>query len=201
METETRFNWGDIVRLGLLAAVVALSLSAIGVVGTFAGRDIIGGVFSLGQIFLFGAAVGCGYLAARQNTGGGVGKTLLGGALVGLLSSLPLVGLALVAEPLDLRRFLISVSPELVQVLTFGQGSMPGLLILVVVCTVLGLVGAGVVLLPARVRRPLVSGLAAVLLVGLLSETIILSWGNQGLGLAIRRVVFAARGLSIVGAS
>jgi branched-chain amino acid transport system permease protein len=199
METETRFNWGDIIRLGLLAAVIVLALTAIGVVGTFAQRDIIGGVLSLGQIFLFGAVVGCGYLAARRSAGGGVGRTLLGGAIVGLLSSLSLVVLALAAEPLDLRRFLISVSPELVQMLTFGQGAMPGLLILVAAATVLGTVGAGVVLLPARVRRPLVSGLAAVLLIGLLSETIVLSWGNRGLGLAVRRVVFAARGLSIVG--
>jgi branched-chain amino acid transport system permease protein len=199
METETRFNWGDIIRLGLLAGVIVLALAAIGVVGAFAQRDIIGGVLSLGQIFLFGATVGCGFLAARRSVGGRAGRTLLGGAIVGLLSSLPLVVLVLAAEPLDLRRFLPSVSPDLVQVLTFGQGAMPGLLILVAAATVLGTVGAGVVLLPARVRGPLVSGLAAVLLIGLLSETIILSWGSRGLGLVVRRVVFAARGLSIVG--
>jgi branched-chain amino acid transport system permease protein len=145
--------------------------------------------------------VGCGYLAARRSAGGGVGRTLLSGAIVGLLSSLPLVVLVLAAEPLNLRRFLISVSPELVQVLTFGQGAMPGLLILVAAATVLGLAGAGVILLPARVRRPLLAGLTAIFLVGLLSETIILSWGNQGLGLAIRRFVFAARGLSMLGAA
>ncbi len=199
METETRFDWRGFLRLGLLAAVVALALSAIGVVGAFARRDIIGGVLSLGQIFLFGASIGCGYLAAQRNAGGGAGQTLIGGAIVGLISSLSLVVLVLVAEPLDLRRFLISVSPELIEVLTFGQGPMPGLFILMAVATVLGLVGAGLVLLPGRVRRPVLTSLTAVLLIGLLSETIILSWGNQGLGLAIRQVVFAARGLSVVG--
>jgi branched-chain amino acid transport system permease protein len=198
METETRFNWRGFFRLGLLAAVIALSLSAIGIVGTFAGRDIIGGVLSLGQIFLFGAAVGCAFLAARQHAGGGVGQTLLGGALVGLLSSLAPALLALLAEPLNLREFLINVSPELVEVLTFGQGPV-GLIILVVAGTVLGVVGAGIVLLPARVRQPLLTGLTAIFLVGLLSETIILSWGSRGLGLAIRRFVFAGRGLSILG--
>jgi branched-chain amino acid transport system permease protein len=200
MEIKTGFDWRGFLRLGLLAAVIALALSAIGVVGTFAGRDIIGGVFSLGQIFLFGATVGCAFLAARQHAGGGVGQTLLGGALVGLLSSLTPALLALLAEPLNLREFLISVSPELIEVLTFGQGSV-GLIILVVAGTVLGIVGAGIVLLPARVRQPLLTGLGAIFLVGLLSETIILSWGNKGLGLAIRRVVFAARGLSVLGAA
>ena len=44
METETGFNWGEIVQLGLLAAIIASALSLIGMVGTFAGRDIIGGM-------------------------------------------------------------------------------------------------------------------------------------------------------------
>lgn len=196
METETRFNWGEIMRLGLLAGVIALSLSMIGVVGTFAGRDIIGGILTLGHVFLFGATVGCGYLAAQRSGSSGRGKALLGGAIIGLLSSLPLLVLVLVAEPINLRQFLPNVSPELLEMLTFGQGRMPGLLTLAAIATVLGLAGAGIALLPSRVRQSLLSGLAAILLIGLLSQTIILAWGNQGLGLEIRRVVFAAGGLS-----
>ncbi|MGD8245441.1 MAG: hypothetical protein PVG25_01660 [Anaerolineae bacterium] len=198
MDIETRFDWGLVLRLGLLAGVIALSLSAIGVVGVFARRDIIGGVLSLGQIFLFGPAVGCAILAAGRNAGKRTAKTLLGGAAVGLLSSLAPALLGLAAEPLGLRRFLLNVSPELVEMLTFGQGPI-GLLILIGVGTLLGVVGAGVVLLPRRIRQPLFTGLTAVFMVGLLSETIILSWGNKGLGLAIRRFVFAGRGLSILG--
>lgn len=198
METETRFNWREFFRLGLLAAVIVFFLSAIGVVGTFGQRDIIGKVLSLGQIFLFGAIVGCAYLAAQRQAGEEAGKVLLGGAMIGLLSSLPVVLLALVAVPLNLRRFLLNVSPELIEALTFGQGPI-GLVILVIVSAVLGLAGAGIVLLPERVRRPLLVGLGAVLVVGLLSETIILSWGNKGLGLVIRRFVFAGRGLSLLG--
>jgi branched-chain amino acid transport system permease protein len=198
METEARSDWGSVLKLGLLAAVIALALSAIGIVGVFARRDIIGGVLSLGQIFLFGPAVGCAYLAARRHAGAGRGQTLLGGALVGLLSASAPALLALVAEPLSLRRFLLNVSPELVEVLTFGQGPI-GLIILLVIGAVLGVLGAGITLLPERVRGPLLTGLTAIFLVGLLSETIILSWGNKGLGLAIRRFVFAGRGLSLLG--
>jgi branched-chain amino acid transport system permease protein len=186
--------------MGLLAAVISLSLSAVGLVMTFDGRDIIGNVVTVGQIFLFGSALGIGFLVAQQNPDAKPTTKLLAGLVVGLISSIFLVLVAFVAEPLDLRRFLINISPALVEILTFGLGPIPGLIILVAASAVVGLVGAGVAMLPDRVRGPLISGLVAVFLVGLLSETIILSWGNQGLGLAIRRVVFAARGLSILGA-
>jgi branched-chain amino acid transport system permease protein len=196
METEARFNWKEVFQPGLLAAIIALSLSVIGVVGTFAERDIIGGVVSVGHVFLFGATLGGGYLVAHRNPGGGAGETMLRGLIVGLLSSLLLVALVLAAAPLNLRQFMPNVSPELLEMLTFGQGQALGLLILVGVAGVLGLAGAGITLIPPRVRQPLLSGLVAILLIGLLSQTIILAWGNQGVGLAIRRVVFAARGLS-----
>jgi len=199
MNAETRLNWREVIRLALLAAIIALALCAVGVVGVFGQRDIIGNVLTLGQIFLFGPALGCAYLAARRSTGSGTGTTLLSGVIIGLVSILPVALLGLAAEPLNLRQFFINVSPDLVETLNFGRGQMPGLLILIAAAGVLGLAGAGLFLLPERVRRPLITGLAAVLLIGLLSETIILSWGNQGIGLAIRRVVFAARGLSVIG--
>ncbi len=207
METETRFDWGSTVRLGLLAAVIALSFNLIGLVGTFAERDIIGNVVSVGHVFLFGAAVGVGYLAARRNPGGTAGATILGGLVVGLLSGLPLILLVIAGGVVDaegeimLRQFLPNVSSTLMEILTFGQGTTLGIIILAAISAVMGLVGAGSTLIPARVQRPLLWGLIAVFLVGLLAEVIILAWGNQGLGLAIRRVVFAARGLSILGAA
>jgi len=207
LETETRFDWGATVRLGLLAAVIALSLTLIGLVGTFAGRDIIGGMVSVGHVFLFGAAVGGGYLMARRNEGGRTGTTLLGGLVVGLISSLPLVLVVIAGGVIDdkgeimLRQFLPSVSPTLLEILTLGQETTIGLVILVALSAVLGLAGAGIILIPARVRQPLLGGLVAVFLVGLLAEVIILAWGNRGLGLVIRGFVFAARGLSVLGAA
>ncbi|MBU0705411.1 MAG: hypothetical protein KKC18_16295, partial [Chloroflexi bacterium] len=156
METETRFDWGGTVRLGLLAAVIALSLTLIGLVGTFAERDIIGGMVSVGHIFLFGAAVGGGYLAVRRNAGGPAGATILGGLVVGLISSLPLVLLVLAGGVVDargeilLRQFLANVSSTLMEILTFGQGTTLGIIILVALSAVMGLAGAGSTLISAR---------------------------------------------------
>ncbi len=201
METETRFNWREVVKLGLLAAIIALALSLIGVVGTFAERDIIGEVLTMGHVFLFGASAGGAYLAAQHSKSKQAGPTLLSGLIVGLIAGLPLALLILVAEPLDLRRFMHNVSPELLTTLTLGQGQVMGIVIVMAISTVLGIVGAGITLIQARILRPLLWGLVAVFLVGLLSETIILAWGNQGLGLMIRGFMFAARGLSVLGAA
>ena len=208
METQTRFNWGEIVRLGLLAGVIALVLNLIGVVGTFSDVDVIGGVLTVGHVFLFGATIGCAYLAAQRIGGDRTGQVLVGGLVLGLLSSLPMILLVIVGGLVDadgevlLRQFLPNVSHDLLDIiLTFGRGQVVGSLILAATASVLGGVGSGFYLLPSRVRRPLFAGLGTVLLVGLLAETIILAWGNQGLGLAIRRVVFAQRGLSMLGAS
>ncbi len=200
MDKKSLFDWGKIGRFGFLGGVIALSLSLIGVVGTFAERDVIGSVVTVGHVFLFGAIAGSAYLVAQQSRDSGKGKTLLGGALVGFLAGLPIAVLILVALPLDLRRFMHNVSPDLLQMLTFGQSEMAGLLIMMGISVLLGLVSAGLTILPSRIRRPILAGLAAVFLIGLLSETIILAWGNQGLGLVIRGFVFAARGLSILGA-
>jgi branched-chain amino acid transport system permease protein len=200
MAIRTRFNWAQAVRLGVIAAVVALSLCLIGMVETFDDRDIIGGVISLGQIFLFGAAVLAGYTNAQRNRHVRGWAVLLGGLAIGVLAALPLVVLVFVAVPLNLREFLPNVSPALLELLTFGQGQVVGSLILVAVGAVVGLVGAGIYLLPTRVRRPLLIGLTSVLLIGLLSEIIMLAWGTKGLGLTIRRFMFEAEGLSVPGA-
>jgi branched-chain amino acid transport system permease protein len=98
-----------------------------------------------------------------------------------------------------LRNSLPNASPALLKLITFDQGEATGSLIFVAVSAVLGLVGAGIYLLPGRVRRPLLIGLTAILLVGLLSEIIILAWGTKGLGYKIRRFMFSAKGLSVRG--
>jgi len=200
MAIRTRFNWAEALQLGVIAAVVALSLCLIGMVETFDDRDIIGGVLSLGQILLFGPAVLAGYVSAQRNRHASLWAKLLGGLVIGVLSALPLVVLVFVAVPLNLRDFLPNVSPALLELLTFGQGQVVGSVILLAVSAGVGVTGVGINLLPERARRPLLVGLTVVFLIGLLSEIIILAWGTKGLGLKIRRFMFAAKGLSVQGA-
>ena len=206
MENQKPFSWKRIIQFGLLAGLVALSLSLIGMVEAFNERHIIGGVITLGQILLFGPAIGLAFFATQQGSDAKPGMNLVGSLVVGLIASLPLIVLVFLggihnAEgEIWLRQFLPNVSPALIELLTFSQGAVLGSVILALITAVLGLIGAGVYLLPPRVRSPLLAGLSTVFMIGLLAEIIILAWGTKGLGLAIRRVVFASGGLSVLGA-
>jgi branched-chain amino acid transport system permease protein len=206
MENQKQSIWKGIIQFGLLAGLVAFSLSIIGMVEAFNERSIIGGVVTLGQILLFGPAIGLAYSATQRNSAAGSAMNLLGGFVLGLISSLPLIllvflgGITNAAGELSLRQFLPNVSPGLIELLTFGQDPVLGSIILALVTAILGLIGAGVYLLPRRIRSPLLAGLSTVFMIGLLAEIIILAWGTKGVGLAIRRVVFAGGGMSILGA-
>ena len=62
-------NWRYLLRVGLLAGVILLYVSAIGLIETFSVRSLIADVLTLGQLILFAAAFIVGYMAARHIPG------------------------------------------------------------------------------------------------------------------------------------
>jgi branched-chain amino acid transport system permease protein len=175
-------------------------LSAIGLVESFADRDIIGNLLSLGYIFLFLPPLGGAYILMQRDEKNRTIFSLLRGAVLGFIASLPLVGMLLLYQVIDLRQFFINLSPILIQILTFNQPLGVGIAILIGIFILVGMIGAGIRILPEKYSSPVIAGSIAVFLIGLLSEVIILAWGTRGIGLAIRSVLFAARGLSLPGA-
>ena len=170
MSNNKRIDIGLPIKYGLLAGVIALSLSMIGMVALFAERDLIAGVVTLGQVILFLAPVALSYLAASKAPSGRNGTALLYGAITGFFAALPLIALIYLSTVIDLRQYFPNVSPALMDILTFGQGPGLGTLILLVVSIVLGLVSAGLFLLPEKYRKPILSGLVGTLVVGMFSE-------------------------------
>ena len=167
---------GKAVRYGLIAGLVAASVSAIGMVETFNERDIITGVLSLGQVLLYSTAIIAGYLAIRteDNKQLSTGPALLNGLIAGLMTAVPVVILILMTVALPtIRDALVNVSPALINALTFGQGPYVGSLVLTAVMAVLGLAGAAFHLLPEKVEKPLFNGVLATLGLGLFSEVLI----------------------------
>ncbi|MFC2030455.1 branched-chain amino acid ABC transporter permease [Chloroflexota bacterium] len=169
-----RFDWRPPLRYGLLAGIIALSLSAIGMVEAFGQRDLIAGVLSLGFLLLLSAPALAGYLSAQENPFARKPALLIGGFIGGLISALPLIGLIILASAVDLRELgLVNVSPALIDMLTFGLGVFPGSLVLAAVTAVLGLTGSAMFIMPARIRRPILYGFLVTLTVGLFSEIVI----------------------------
>jgi branched-chain amino acid transport system permease protein len=144
----SRTNLGKTIRLGLLAGLVVLSVSVIGMVEAFNERDIIVDWLTMGQVLLFGASAYVGYKAAETYAVAGQRRAsplpaLLSGLLAGFISAIPLVLLVLIALSwTNIRDYLVNVSPALIDILTFGRDNLAGSLIMAAVMSVLGLLGA-----------------------------------------------------------
>ncbi|MFC1997919.1 branched-chain amino acid ABC transporter permease [Chloroflexota bacterium] len=169
---EVKNNIQEAINYGLLAGLISLSVSVIGMVELFSKRDLIAGVLTLGQVFLFAAPVAFGYLIARKNPEESRGTTLLKGILTGTFAAIPLIILIFLATNFNLRQFLPNVSPTLIEILTFGLGPGLGSLVLLVVTSVLSLAAAGLHLLPPHIRKPIANGIIYTLVIGLFSETL-----------------------------
>ena len=170
MSETNNFDYHIPLQNGLIAGVVALSVSVIGMVTLLAQRYLIAGWITLGQVILFMSPAAMSYLAAGKAPQNNKGIALIYGFLTGLISALPLVALILLNEVINLRQFLPNVSPTLIEILTFGRGTVAGSLFLIIVTSVLGLVAAGLYLLPDRIRRPIFSGLIWTFFFGMFSE-------------------------------
>jgi len=195
MFESIRLDWRSLVRLGLLAGVIAFSLCTIGMVETFNERELISGVFTVGHVLLFAVPAGVGYLCAKDSSKSKRIAVLASGFIVGLFSALPLIVLVLLVRAIDLRELgLVNMSPALGDLLTFNLGGVVGSLVLMALTGVLGLAGSAVHVMPDRIRRPLMNGVLGTLGVGLFSDIVIALLRNL-FGRGAVRLLFAAGSL------
>lgn len=196
----TEINWRRVVRLGLLFGVVVLITSAIGMVQKFNERSLIVGVLTLGQLLLYVPALYAGYLAAGDLEGKRAGPSLLSGFVAGLLASLPVIVLILVASAYPgIRTFFPNISPVLVQILTFGRGPVVGSLMLAGIMALLGVAGAALHLVPRRIREPFVIAGLVTLGLGLFSD-VPLNIANQLLPRSTVRLLLGTKGITVLSA-
>lgn len=193
MNTEIR----ESIRLGLIAGAVAASLGAIGMVEAFDERALITDVLTLGQLLLFASAAIGGYLTTKQREYArrAYGLASGAGALVGFFTAVPVVLLILLPTVFpNIRDALVNVSPALIEILTFGQGTAVGIVIMLAVMTLIGALGALFFVLPQRIRYPLIIAITWTLGVGLLSELILNIL--RGLPREVVRIFFGTKGIT-----
>jgi len=177
MTTRSSSPWITALRSGAIAGGIALLLTLMGMVKTFDERDIVTGVMSLGTSLLVSIYLVIGYGTARSHPGSPLGVRLAASTLTGLIGELFLVGLVLLGQRVNLRPVFPNASPELYVLLQFGGTGIRAYLTMAVFGAACGALGAGLSLVPRQFRGPLITGILAVVLIGLLEDLIHITIG------------------------
>jgi branched-chain amino acid transport system permease protein len=187
------------INMGLIAGAIALSLSMIGVIDSFNQRFIITDYLTMGQLLLFGMALVAGFLAVNQLNDTPIQTRLLHGGLAGVLSGVPIFGLLLLTLVWEtIRDSFINVKPDLISILTLNNESVVvGGLLLTLLFTILGILGAALSLLPPRWKRPLFTSLGWAVGAGTMSD-ILVGILRPRLSSATLRKLFGSSGLQLV---
>lgn len=198
-------NFRNILSIGLISGAIAVYLCLTGLVENFTTRSLVTGFISLGTALLFLPMLGAGYIYAKQTAAGSTIRkaleTLIAAALTGFIVSGVLYLLFLLGQKTDLREIFINASPTLYSILTFGQAGLSGTWLLLLSGVLLGAAGAGLYLLPARFKQPLILASVSVVIAGLFSSLIsVLLIGRGGLPATISRFLFSQVGLTQAGA-
>ena len=211
--------------MGFYGAAAALYLCLVGMIETFGDRDIITSAISLAHIMLLLAGLVTGYVTMRQvdkliNPAHQVERKAPGlsdttrSLTAGIITGMALGLLMLVLDRFNIRDFLVSASPKLLELLLlekgvtpailsllpFGHGLAAGMLRIVVFGAVSGLAGGALYLLPANVRRPIIFGIGMVVLLGLLSDLMRIALNKPGWSEGLYKLLYTGRGLSSQGA-
>jgi branched-chain amino acid transport system permease protein len=165
---------------GAIAGVVVIYLGLVGMIERLATLPIIGNVSMDSLLIFLPAAVG-GWVVARPRVVAGERRTAspgsaaavgaVEGVMAGVMVELFLIVVAVLGID-TVRQVFISVSPELIAILQFHMGAAPAAVLMLVGTLLVGAAGAALHVLPKTIRQPVVSGLAAVVVVALLERVL-----------------------------
>jgi len=196
---NTRLDLSPAIRIGLIGGIVTLLMCLIGIVEVSDVRAVIYPFLSLGDtLLLIAYMLFCSMAVQRMlaTSGGKLPRLWVvgSGALAGLLISAFLAGLVLIGNWIDLRPVFIRASPQLYALLTFGlspDNLMLGIIANLLFGLALGALVGAVYLLPERLRRALVLGLALIPLFSILGSAFFAQRGLSPLAALIVFVVGA----------
>lgn len=193
-------NWKKVGQYGLISGISIIYVCLVGMVEAFHERDVVFELLTLGVALLVIISIGLGYVIASKTSGGQPGRALLGGIVGGLIASLLPVLLVAFSGPLNMRQMFVNASPNLNSILIFSQESQTtGLLMLVGLLVALHLFGAAIYLLPHIPRRFIITGLSAILIVGMLQELLEVILARFAVMKPVADFLFARSGLSVSG--
>ncbi len=193
--------------------LVALYVTLVGIVGRFAGLDIVQDTITLGEMVLLLTAIGAGYVGAHRAPAGFINK-IIGAAIAGLMAGAALSLLVLIGPAIDLRDYLPNADPDLYSLIsgvdilgvenardmwrgdafptTFWFPALAGMS--------LGAIGGVLGLLPRLVRMLVVIGGGTLIFMGLFAGILRSPMLQNGNTAGIARELFASSGLRVPGA-
>jgi branched-chain amino acid transport system permease protein len=170
MHVQPASPWRQALRSGLIGGGIAVLMALVGMVAAFGQRFIVSGWFTMGQVLFLAPILLFSYTGLRRSAPQPARVTLLSGALSGLAGGALLVLLVLIGQAINLRAMFPNASPELYQLLTFGQGIAVGVVALLGAGLLAGVLVAGTLLLPERARAALIQAVLWVVLIGLIRD-------------------------------
>ncbi|MEZ0396900.1 MAG: leucine/isoleucine/valine transporter permease subunit [Anaerolineales bacterium] len=193
-------DWKQALRSGLLGGIIVVVLSLIGIVAAFENTYVVNQLVSFGEILILGPVAALSLSAIRKATSRQAGFLILTAAISGLASGLVILALAGVGQVINLRAMFLNASEELYAIYAYKQALVPGLLLRLLACIVIGALTAGFTLLPDRIKSALGQGLLYVVFIGLMGRLLTMMLSNWGFVAVLFKWIFTANSLSLVGA-
>lgn len=199
---KENFIWNSI-KIGLVAGAIGIFLCLVGMVEIFSKRDVIKDVISLGMFLLLATSVLAGFIASRRTSdlleGNKAVSNLLAGTFAGLFTGIVLALFVLFSSQVNLRAVFLNVTPALLELLTFGQGT-GGVWQILVFGTVAGLVGGAFLFLSPSIRKPIVNAVMVIIFMALFSSLFRVIMVNQSGGIEkAAKYLFSQTGLTANG--
>lgn len=170
-----RIDLGSAGRAGIPFGIAAIFVSAVGLVEALDKRVLVAPWLGASDILLLLVALGAGFTGGkspgwiegyeRPRLGA---RNVFAGAIAGTWTGGLLALFAVFLSAIELREIFVAFTPRLQDLLTFGEATAAGAVLLLVSGAALGVVGGSLHLVPERWRRALFAAVAAVLALGLL---------------------------------
>jgi branched-chain amino acid transport system permease protein len=199
--SENALQMRRAVLTGLAFGAGSVHLAIVGVLLMLHQRWIVIDTLSLGQATLLAIGAGAGAMAAAHAVGAPTVRRLLLSLLAGAASGSPLALLTVVMALVPLRAIFISLSPELLDMLTLGFDPAPAAALLIAGAALSGLLGAALWISPRSITSAVLPGFIAVLIAGVFQELILLILQQyEGVVGDIRDLIYTWEGLGQQGA-
>ena len=194
--------WRHVLQVGLQCGIVLFCLTAVGILAMFHNRWIIVDHLTLGYATIVLICVLAGVFIGRRALLDGFLRQVIGGAVAGMVATAILSILTVVMSFWKLRFIFVALDFKLLKMLSFGHQKevWVGIAMMIGFGACAGAVGALLICLPRRVRRPISGGLIGMGLAGLFQELIRIILAGSSLTKPLHDLIYTWTGMTLQGA-